>query len=1325
MKAALESRLNAKIPMNHAIMTWMVEHSAQLLTKYMRGPDGRTGYGRLHGKEVTERICEFGERILYYVPRKMRSKMDPRWRYGVFVGRSMNSDQNYIALTDGSITTARAMVRLVPSARWSTRYVENLIATPFNLKIKKLELIEEHEDPHANADAPKVDDSLPAEEEYKRALSRLKIMPTDLKKYGYSDQCPKCDAYRAKHPDRARVLKHTEVCRTRIYKAMLEDESSKARMAVQQKRINVDEPTRADDLAPPKEHDGMMPEILEIPDAVEVDHMPSERQDVIHNKDDDEDRMENEDDVAEVFGDFSEEDANMDDHEHESDPMVSSCMKALADNLQVLGVEPENAVGYASSVVRKSRKIGFMEVYGRGGFVEANRMLPSLNIEGLAALDLATLKPSGQPWNFSLSSDRKLAMRIWEDLAPDWVILSPPCTWFSMINHNLNVPKMDPVKVAKMMKEARKHLSFAASMAERQLRAGKHFLFEHPFTAKSWKEPCIQRLLRRPNVCTVKSDQCMFGCVAKTSSGQQLPARKSTRFMTSSVKMAQRLDIQCDRNHTHIPLNGKNLANASFYPEQLRLAVLRGMRDQADMEDRNEPNIDDERNLAEVRAYQCRSDLAKSVAALCAEAHKMKEELPVVADFKLRDGTVRKVDLSATMKSKYVDEYTREELPLAQVRDAIADELSWLNDEVWEGSWKHDVDLEDDAIVVGTRWVACNKGDQENPDVRMRLVAQEVNTYHEEAYFAATPPIECKRALMSEYATRRTFKGKPLKMSFVDVRKAYFHGRPTRNLYVRLPPELGLPRTMLGKLKRCLYGTRDAGHIWESVYGEALVSMGFKQGKASPCCFEHEDWGISLVVHGDDFTALGCDSSLDKWEKAMADKFEIKLKGRIGHEDHDLKEMRLLNRIIRVVPEGLTYEADPRHVELLVRSLGLEDCRKVSTPGVKPQLEVELEGADDTIDNVIASLCPTRSRSACVKFDGNPEIVNVKAYSSIYGLHPRGFVIDVDADGCTFVKRLKEYRDPFTGIHVDRLKRRVAQIHRDSAARRKVLRKVLVNGSAWEPSIESLIAAVSKKNKFQQKRMGTKAVKAAERLADTSGELVGESATMYRALSARINYLSIDRPDLAYTAKELCRDFAHPTSKSVERLKRAVRYLCHKPRVVYRYDFQDPVDSLTAYVDTDFAGCLETRRSTSGGAIFQGAHLLYHWSQTQTTIALSSAEAELSGICKGASKGIGLRSTLADLGIHRGLEIKSDAAAAIGICKRRGLGKVRHLSVADLWVQDHIRTGDFVLNKVEGPKNPSDILTKYVDRITLERHFTTMGLDCLEGRAKSALKVDA
>ena len=75
---------------------------------------------------------------------------------------------------------------------------------------------------------------------------------------------------------------------------------------------------------------------------------------------------------------------------------------------------------------------------------------------------------------------------------------------------------------------------------------------------------------------------------------------------------------------------------------------------------------------------------------------------------------------------------------------------------------------------------------------------------------------------------------------------------------------------MLGKLTRCLYGTRDAGAIWEECYTSCLIDMGFVQGKASPCSFWHSGWKVSVVVHGDDFTALGTDESLEKYEKGLA-----------------------------------------------------------------------------------------------------------------------------------------------------------------------------------------------------------------------------------------------------------------------------------------------------------------------------------------------------------------------------------------------------------------------------------------------------------------------
>ena len=90
--------------------------------------------------------------------------------------------------------------------------------------------------------------------------------------------------------------------------------------------------------------------------------------------------------------------------------------------------------------------------------------------------------------------------------------------------------------------------------------------------------------------------------------------------------------------------------------------------------------------------------------------------------------------------------------------------------------------------------------------------------------------------------------------------------------------------------------------------------------------------------------------------------------------------------------------------------------------------------------------------------------------------------------------------------------------------------------------------------------------------------------TMFRASSARSNYLSADRIDLCYSAKEVCRFMSAPTELSVVALKRIGRYLEGHKRMVYKYPRQT-VDSIDVYSDTDWAGCPRTRKSTSGGCI--------------------------------------------------------------------------------------------------------------------------------------------
>ena len=130
--------------------------------------------------------------------------------------------------------------------------------------------------------------------------------------------------------------------------------------------------------------------------------------------------------------------------------------------------------------------------------------------------------------------------------------------------------------------------------------------------------------------------------------------------------------------------------------------------------------------------------------------------------------------------------------------------------------------------------------------------------------------------------------------------------------------------------------------------------------------------------------------------------------------------------------------------------------------------------------------------------------------------------------------------------------------------------------------------------------------------------------------------------------------------------------------------------------------------------------VIKHWSKTQTTLALSSGEAELHGICMGITQGLGLQSVARDLGMVVDIRIHSDATAAIGMCRRRGMGKIRHLDVTDLWCQHKVRTGAVQLVKVLGSENPADMMTKYVPREILEKMLAKCNMVAREGRAACA-----
>ena len=152
--------------------------------------------------------------------------MDVRWQYGVFLGRALHTDQNFIGIHDGSVVTARAMVRLVTSARWDWNRIERVTGTPADADLQiDDEAIEGTEAPHAHEEP----DAVEEDEDLTDAHRRLKITLKDLKEHGYSKLCPKCRWYEQDNAARAKKAKHSESCRARIYKALKEAGAAKMR----------------------------------------------------------------------------------------------------------------------------------------------------------------------------------------------------------------------------------------------------------------------------------------------------------------------------------------------------------------------------------------------------------------------------------------------------------------------------------------------------------------------------------------------------------------------------------------------------------------------------------------------------------------------------------------------------------------------------------------------------------------------------------------------------------------------------------------------------------------------------------------------------------------------------------------------------------------------------------------------------------------------------------------------------------------------------------------------------------------------------------------
>ena len=147
------------------------------------------------------------------------------------------------------------------------------------------------------------------------------------------------------------------------------------------------------------------------------------------------------------------------------------------------------------------------------------------------------------------------------------------------------------------------------------------------------------------------------------------------------------------------------------------------------------------------------------------------------------------------------------------------------------------------AKVITTKWVGTNKGSQAEPNYMSRLVGRELNLSDRPDLFAATPPLESLKYVISRCASTQ-HRQRPHRILSVDVSRAYFYAESIRPVFIQIPAEDRMPEDegMVGRLNLSLYGTRDAAQTWAVEYTRTIRAAGFEPRQSIPMevCAQHQ-----------------------------------------------------------------------------------------------------------------------------------------------------------------------------------------------------------------------------------------------------------------------------------------------------------------------------------------------------------------------------------------------------------------------------------------------------------------------------------------------------
>jgi hypothetical protein len=219
-----------------------------------------------------------------------------------------------------------------------------------------------------------------------------------------------------------------------------------------------------------------------------------------------------------------------------------------------------------------------------------------------------------------------------------------------------------------------------------------------------------------------------------------------------------------------------------------------------------------------------------------------------------------------------------------------------------------------------------------------------------------------------------------------------------------------------------------------------------------------------------------------------------------------------------------------------------------------------------------------------------------------------------------------------------------------------------------------------------------------------------EQLRQYRRAVGKMLWMLGERPDLAFQVKELARAVSGPTGVHWATLKRVLRYVQATLDMVFELEVSDtePME-IKAVVDASWAPPPD-RKSTSGGTLWLQGFSLAHWSRTQAVIAQSSCEAELMGLNTGAVEAKLLQTLLGEMGLTVPIVLYSDSTSGVATTARLGPGRMRHLAVKELWLQEEVHERRLSIQRVSSVDNIADVLTKALPRRRYEMMKRRFGL---------------